>query len=238
MNRSRILLALLVLLGCALGYAWYSTPRQQSISPAAVRSTGSGDRSGEKIAVVDSVVLDFSGGDTLAFNEPERDLFRPLYRKPKFVPPPVVVKPPPVAIAPPPIMPPPVIRRPLANPLGPKPIPRLKVVGSLEKGAQRTVFLSSLQGDIYLVKRGDRFADGLIVRELSAQQVVISRNQNDQGVRLPLGKAKSQRLPDVPIRPDRPSPPPFSELNPAEAAPEIPRPERPMVPGKTQPEVE
>lgn len=222
MTRARILLFLLVLLGWAVFYSWYASPRQQRVPEIAPRAgpERAAKPTGED---ADRVGLDFSGGEMLGFNAPRRDLFRALYQKAKIVARPVVVGPPAVAPSPPvPIPPPPVSTRPAPPPDGAKPIPAMKIVGYLEKGSRRTVFLSSLTGELYLVERGDRFADGLLVRELNAQQIVISRGQDDQGVRLSLGEAHSRRIPDGLLRPDRPSPPPMSAPEPSQPPPGVP----------------
>ena len=89
----------------------------------------------------------------------------------------------------------------LPRPAG-KPIPPLKVLGSLEKAGQQRVFLSSGQ-EVYVVKHGDRFADGLYVRELTKEQIVISRGNQDKGVTLAL---KEERAPQRNTRSFSPRP--------------------------------
>ncbi len=205
MSRPRLLLLLFVSLGLALTYAWLETPRQQRVTKAAGTATKR-----QRFAVdkqpqenLEEMGLDFSGGEKLAYKKPKRDLFRPLYEKPKAV---AVVKvlPPPEPVAAPVMLPPPPMTRPAALPkFAVKPIPPLTVLGYLQKNRVQTVFLSSLQGDIYVVKQGDRFADGLLVRGLTAQEVMISRGLKDAGVSLPLGGKKAGRMPvgrPAPIR--------------------------------------
>ncbi len=231
MSRARILLVLLLLLGCAVYYSWNATPRQKR-----VEDSGSGRLSiveGSDRVGAESVGLDFSGGESLKFQPPRKDLFGTLYEPPKIVEKPLeVVRKPVIALPPPlPVLPPP-IDRPLTRPVGPKPIPALKVMGYLEKGAQRTVFLTSRQGDIYLVKRGERFADGLLVRELDTRQITISRGQADPGISLPIEEAKTQRIPDSKIASDRPGVPPIQQFEVPKRVPEVRPPE--IEPGSEQ----
>lgn len=200
MSRSRLSLLLIVLLLGALWYAWQETPRQQKVasskSPAENRAVSATVKTGSK----GDASLDFNGGEKLTYNKPKRDLFRPLYRAPIVVKKPIAPPPPPpVVIMPAPPPPPPP--RPFVKPVaGPKPIPPLKVLGFLHKGPNITVFLASRQGDLYLVKKGERFADGLLVRELDESKIVISRGADDTGVTLPVGDPKTQRMaiPDLP----------------------------------------
>ena len=196
MSRSRLLLLLFALLGAALLYAWLETPRQQRVavetSAKVVDVAGQGSMAGER-----TVGLDFSGGKKLPYKKPKRDLFRSLHWEPKKA---VVVvveavpepEPEPEIIAPPPRP----LNRPAALPkFAVKPIPPMKVLGSLTKGQSQSVFLASSQGEIYVVKRGERFADGILVRELTKKKIVLSRGLKDGGVTLPLveGKIKSGR---------------------------------------------
>jgi hypothetical protein len=210
MSQARILLLLLALLIIAAWYAWQATPRQQrSPKSVAVETSGEGNVQ-SKTATMSG--LDFSGGEKSVFQQPERDLFRPLYRTPKIVAQPVEKpKPEPIVVKPPPPPPPPPQPKPVIQPVaGPKPIPKLEVLGFLKKGATKTVFLSTRQGDLYLVKKGDRFADGLLVRELDATKIVISRGQDDQGVTLPVSTPKSQKMAIHSVPSGRPNVPAFS----------------------------
>ena len=130
MNRSRLLLLLIVLLGVASWYAWQQSPQQQRVSKQ--------KKSREKSVAVahmqaKDIGLDFSGGKTNSFHKPKQDLFRLLYPAPvivkKVVPPP---KPKPVVVKPPPTPPKP---KPVVRPVaGPKPIQPLNVLGFLQKG--------------------------------------------------------------------------------------------------------
>jgi len=193
MNRSRLLLLLIVLLGIASWYAWQQNPRQQRVSKQ--------KKGREKsVSVVHmqakDIGLDFSGGKKNSFHKPKRDLFRLLY------PAPVVVK----KVIPPP-MPKPVVS-PVA---GPKPIQPLNVLGFLQKGDEKTVFLASRQGELFLVKKGDRFADDLLVRELDETHIVIGRNLEDKGVTLQVSAQKKQQMAIPKATSGRPDVPSYDE---------------------------
>ncbi len=222
MSRIQVLLVLCVLLLGAVWYAWKETPRQQRVDnkKAVVRDVGS---TAGPSSAVDIGSLDFSGGEKLSFKKPKRDLFRSLYRAPvvaKTVAPP---PPKPAVVAPSPPPPPVIEQRPVVPPPRTKPIPSLNVLGFLRKGGTVTVFLASRQGDVFLVKRGDRFGDGLLVRELNYSEIVISRGLDDQGVTIKFSEQKktAQRMsiPNVPS--GRPSVPVINTFEPSTSAPEV-----------------
>ncbi len=206
MSRSRLLLLLFVLLGLALTYAWFETPRQQRVKNPAESVVGdsavSTEGEGSSVPVVTG--LDFTSGEDLSFQKPRRDLFRPLYSEPDPIKSSKVVAPPPVP-EPVMVMPPPVMTRPAALPkFGTKPIPPLKVLGYLQKGSSQSAFLSSVQGEVYVVKQGERFADGLLVRSLDADKIHISRDLKDEGVTLYFSKENARLKAAGPLVSDRP----------------------------------
>lgn len=215
MNRSRVLLLLFVLLLAALWYAWQETPRQQKISTKKNVTNGTNVAAVNRGTKAGTATLDFSGGEALTFNKPQRDLFRPLYRAPVVVNKPVVSpKPEPIVVKPPPPPPPPQPRPVVAPLVGDKPIPPLDVLGFLQNGARTTVFLASRQGDLYLVKKGDRFAEGLLVRELDKTKIVISRGLNDTGVTLAVSEPKSLRMAIPNLPSGRPAVPEYKDPEP------------------------
>lgn len=213
MSRSRLLLLLVVFLLLAVWYAWQQTPRQQHVSTkSAVRS---GVTTASRPAALAPVSLVFNDESRTLFNKPKRDIFRPLFRPPavskkiveKPQPVPVVVKPPP---------PPPQKIQPVIKPVvGPKPIQPLTVLGFLKKDDVKTAFLASKQGELYLVKKGDRFADDLLVKELDEGELVVSRGPDDQGVTLKVGQKKTQRMAIPKVSSGRPSVPVPQEPAPA-----------------------
>lgn len=203
MNRTRILTVLLVLLCAALVYAWVATPKQKRL----VDGQGAMQPVKQKASVLNLVApevdgLDFSQGLKTAFRSPEKSLFAPLYLPPKPVksrplPPPKINKPRVVA---------PVTK---AEPVGmvvkdPEPILPLNVLGFLNKEREYTVFLASAPGEVYVVKLGDNFSDGLSVAKITPQEITILRRATAQQVVLQIGKIKSQRLPSVGFNSGRP----------------------------------
>lgn len=206
MNRSLALLLLCVVLLLAVWYAWTAIPRQQRVEGGKTADRTGTVASADRSATA-AVTLDFSGGEMLPYKKPKRDLFRPLYRAPAVVKKATPAPKPAPAIQ---SLPRPVISLPVVKtPTRAEPIPPLKVLGFLRNGGSTTVFLASQQGDLYLVKKGDRFADGLLLRELSDSAVVISRNQNDAGVTLKIGGQKNQRLAIPNVLSGRPSIPTY-----------------------------
>lgn len=207
MNRSRLLLLLLCLLGLAIWYAWQQSPRQERVGSRL--DVSKKDSVAAKAAVGEFARLDFSGGEMNEFHKPKRDLFRPLYSAPAVVktlprPKPVVVAPPPPPKPKPkPVAPPPVVAT--------KPIQPLTVLGFLEKNRVKTVFLASRQGEIFLVKEGDRFADDLLVQKLTDTEISIGRDRQEIGVTLKIGDKKNQRMGNLNLKSDRPIAPEYSE---------------------------
>lgn len=203
MSRSRIILLLLMVLCMAVIYAWIATPRERRVAPGQgfTREVES-QRDDVTVSTFPAVAdLDFSGDEDHPYQGLEKNLFGPLYPSPKQIKPRVV--PPAPKVAKPVVKAQKVVPAVIASP-GPKSIQPFDVLGYLNRGSDTTVFLSSQQGEIYLVKTGDMFAADLVVRSVSDREIVIARRHTDQQVVLRLGKAKSQRLPKVKFRSDRP----------------------------------
>ena len=224
MSRSRVLLLLFVGLLLAVWYAWQATPRQQRVGPIQKSGkvhTAISDQARDPYQLPE---LDFAGREKGAFAEPKRDLFRPLFRAPVIVKPPEPPEPPPspqMVVKPPPPPPPPKVTQSVAKQtVGVKPIPPLVVLGFLQKAKETTVFLSSAKGNLYLVKKGERFADGLLLREVNNKKIVISRGMDDKGLTLAVSEMKVQRMsvPNVPS--GRPSAPAYEPSAPEPGAPQ------------------
>lgn len=204
MNRTRIFLLLLIALCVAVIYAWVATPTQRKIvagQGSVLQTKGQHQQaSPSTIPAVDN--LDFSAGGETPYKKPQKNLFAPLYLPPQVVrssPPPR-----PVAKVTKPIAKPQKVVVTAAPQQGPKPIQPLNVLGYLSKQGETTVFLSAQQGNIFLVKKGDTFAGDLVVHSISDHDITIGRQRTEQQVVLKLGKAKSQRLPNVKFRSNRP----------------------------------
>ena len=204
MSRTRIILLLLVALCVAVGYAWVATPKQRSVvARQGVAQQKDSQRQKVSPAGIPVVAdLDFSAGGDNQYQKPQKSLFAPLYLPPK------VAKrrpaPRPVAKVITPVAKPQKVIPAVVQPQGPKPIQPLDVLGYLSKEGEATVFLSSKQGDIFLVKVGDTFAEDLVVHSISVKDITIGRLQTDQQVVLRLGEAKSQRLPKNKFQSNRP----------------------------------
>lgn len=181
MKRSTILFPLLLLLMAgSFYYAWQNTPRTKF-------ATKGEDRSGSSVSIeVDgksSNRLNFSGGEQRKFRTPKKNLFGLLYpaprqpkKKPVVTKPVVVAKPIPRPVAPPPPMP---VRSNVPR------MPAFKVIGFLEKEATVTAFVS-LQGEIYLLRDQQQFADEFQVVEMTLDEIRIARIQGPGEVTLPL----------------------------------------------------
>jgi len=216
MTRPAVLILLLVLLVAAGYYAWQASPQPQHLVAREAEIKHSSQKKVLKLAD-ERENLDFSGGQKHPFKPPVRDLFRPLYRPPKPETRPVVVSPLPSTPAPAPIreiQPPPAPVRPReSEAFGPKPIPNFKILGFLQQEGERQAFLASQTGEIYVLKQGQRFADDLLVRELTGDKIVLSRGLTDPGRTLLFSGAKPQRIKVIggpPSRPDVPIPPEFN----------------------------
>lgn len=205
MTRARLLMILLGLLCAALIYAWTATPQQKRVENVVGKQLNSADGSVSQVEIAPEIAdLDFSGGVNNSYQQPKRNLFAALYQPPK-----VAVKRPTPKLKPRPKVAKvvtkvvkPIVRAP--QPSGSLSLKPLKVLGYLDNGGQRTVFLTGRKDKIFLVKEGDIFADGLEVSEISQKNITIVKKATGQQLSLPLGVAKNQRLPKVKINSGRP----------------------------------
>ena len=210
MSWSKISVILLVVLCGAVIYAWVATPRQRSITD------GQGSLQQARLLPQKKKPADFptvaelniSGGENRQYQAPKKNLFGPLYLPaPKVKPHPVL---PPVKVTkslklPHQIVPATIQPQTQSQLQGPEPIQSLDVLGYLNKAGNYTVFLASKQGQIFLVKAGDVFADDLVVYSISNKEITVGRRQTHQQIVLRMSKAKSQRLPNVKFQSDRPA---------------------------------
>ncbi|WP_321372486.1 hypothetical protein [uncultured Desulfuromusa sp.] len=208
MNRSQISVILLVVLCGAIIYAWVATPRQRRVADGQgpLQQTQLFSQKKKPADFPTVAELNTSGGENRQYQAPKKNLFGPLYLPaPQVKPHPVPastpakvteqVKPPRQIV--------PVVFQP--QPKGPEPIQSLNVLGYLNKAGDYTVFLASKQGQVFLVKAGDVFADDLVVRSISNKEITVGRKQTDQQIVLRLSEAKSQRLPNVKFQSNRPA---------------------------------
>ena len=204
MSRARIILLLLVVLCLAVGYAWIAMPKQRRIAPGQSPAHQAGRQSQKTSATSFALVadLDFSGSGNNPYQKSKKNLFAPLYSPPEAIKPhqaPRLVK-----KVTKPVAKPQKVAPVMVKPQGPKSIRPLKVLGYLNKEEEYTAFLSSEKGKIYLVKAGDVFADGLMVKSISNKKIIITKKKDDQQVVLQMGEVKSQRLPSVHFQSNRP----------------------------------
>ncbi|SDL95644.1 hypothetical protein SAMN05660860_01532 [Geoalkalibacter ferrihydriticus] len=181
----KILAVCLVLLVLAAGYAWWQTPRQQQLGETAttVRTPAVSRRAATPAPppVTDDARLRLELLETAAEEFPgfQRDLFGPLFAAPPG--------PPPAPPAPPVPAPPP---QPAEAPAPPEPVAvapqvRFKVLGFVEVGKERTVFLDR-DGDVYLAREGQSFGRDFLVTELSRERLVIEQQGRAHPIILPL----------------------------------------------------
>ncbi len=204
MSRLQIILLLLVFLALAIAYSWIASPKQRRIDPDRSLSslTEQHTQKSNRQDVPVIADLNLSGGAATAYKEPQRNLFGSLYPPPKPVK--VIRRPAPRK---------PKIRKPVPKPRKivpvvvkpPEPIQPLTVMGFLKKAEEYTIFLSSKEGEVFLVKAGDTFADNLEVRRVTGKEATIAHLKTGQQVVLPLSEGKTQRLPNVRFKSDRPA---------------------------------
>ena len=180
MKSAKIIILALVIAGL-LYYVWQSGPEIMTVADL------NSDRQSNVIPInaqtAENNRLNFSGGEQRKFNRPRRDLFGLLYPAPapvKVKPPPKVVTPvaPVVEVVKPP--PPPIPVRSTTRRM-----PAFQVLGFLERNAQITAFVS-LQGEIYLVKQDQLFAEEYRVAEITHEMITIARTEGAGEVTLQL----------------------------------------------------
>jgi len=206
MSRNRLLILLLIVLCAAITYSWMETPRPRRITESASSRKVAHTQRTEQLEVAPEIEnLDFSGGAEHQYQKPKRNLFSDLYQPPKVVvkrqprkpkKKPKIVKVTPKVVSP-------VIQAP--KPVGPPPMKPLNFLGHLKKSGLITAFLSSDKGEIYLVKKGDKFANNLEIVELSSNEIVIRNNTTGQQMTQEITVAKATRIPRTNFKSGRPS---------------------------------
>lgn len=215
MKRSRILILLSVLLVMAIGYAWYATPKQTKATAARPAESNRGSTALQNMQDPFPEVpdLNLSGDPITDYRPPANNLFGPVFAPPEKKPVKRTPPPPRLASAPAPKK---IVKIP--RPVQQPPLPKISVLGYLNKGQDTTVFLTTGPGEVHLVKAGESFADGLQIAALNAGQLKIVKSATGQSLVLPLGESRSQRLPDVKFQSGRPlyEPPPETETESSE----------------------
>ncbi len=241
MNRKRlILIILLALLGLALGYAWWATPRQEHVAgqptlverPRVANNTGR-PAGGEGEA--GHVRLDLLTLDDAGFPGSKRNIFGSIQ------PPPPPPRPAPAALpvaaaasSVPPVA---VALPPSAADVAQRELARFTFLGFLEKGGEQTVFLSG-NNELFLVRKGSRFGRNqeFIVAGLTPEKLILRQVDDPREIVITLvekaplvpqkaasksrasGKSRSVLPPRVQLRPPvEPEPP--EELEPPQEIP-------------------
>ncbi len=194
MNRQKLVLAaLLAILGLAVWYAYWASPRQERVA----RATGSAAKVkptrdvSPELTPTDKrrVRLEILERGMDAFSEPTRDIFRLTPPRPTAAAPkPVVTTPQPVP--PTPVFPP--IQMPSPAALQGSSV-RFNVLGFLKKeNQQKTVFLA-LDNDIFIVKEGDRFGKNkeFEAEEITDEKLVVRQGDGNFPITVPLGDKKA-----------------------------------------------
>ncbi len=199
MNRQKLVLALLLaILGLALWYAYWASPRQERLIPVA-GSPVKAKRAREvqpELTVTDKrrVRLEILERGVDAFSEPRRDIFRLAHPRP-IAPAPAAT---PVVAAPQPM--------PVARPaMLPGSSVRFNVLGFLKKENIKTVFLS-LGNEIFVVKEGDRFGKNreFEAEEITDEKLVVRQGDGTFPITVPL----IDKRPSLPLS----SPPPVGRF--------------------------
>jgi len=192
MNRQRLLLTGLAgALVLSIVYAYWAMPRQETAPPRSAGPVAKAGTAAKKPAVSETQAASGRLHLELLNTEPQplpatgRDIFRfrggwaPVAAVPELVAPPEVAPPPPPP--PPPPTPEQLLRQTLTG---------YKVLGYLDKGGARSVFLAD-DRDVYVVKAGKSFGTGnrFIVTEIAATELVITTADRSVTARLPLGES-------------------------------------------------
>lgn len=187
MNRKRMILAaLLGVLALCLVYAYFAMPRLEKAPPrSAKKSTRSAvakapDKLQSKVSQ-ERIDFTFLEAEEQEFPGATRDVFRFVQRRPE---PTAVVVEKTVVQAPPPVVieetmvPVEVVQQALAQ---------FTFLGFLDKGGEKTVFLSS-EGSLFLAKRGEKFGLDLefTVEDISGDLLLVRPDGRDFLIDIPL----------------------------------------------------
>ncbi len=186
MNRKQlILMALLIILVLCVTYAYLAMPRLEKAPP---RAQSKRSEPSEKTATASAdenllqrVLLEKMTFENREFPGAERDIFnykQRLRQAPTVKPP--VVKPPIREVLPRKVVNPPVeeLQRTLS---------RFTFLGFLDKGGEKTVFLSS-GGSLFTVKQGERFGNNseFLVAEIDNEVLTVQGSDESQNMKVPL----------------------------------------------------
>ena len=246
MNRKRLVLAaLLGLLVLSIAYAFWAMPRQEQAPPrvAAPRPAVKANPPGKASQpAANRLHLGLLAQSPQPFPGSGRDLFRfhgDWNSAPLVDVAPLVEEAPPPPPSPPPT-PEELLRRALSS---------YKVLGFLEKGGVRSLFVTDGK-DVFVIKSGERFGSrgNFIAREITATELVVAQKSDPSvTVRLPLEVTSQEPAVISPVSVPRaeveaeppPSPPPSqlgrrARVRPGAATEEPQQEEAAPVPGATE----
>ncbi len=179
MSRQRLFLLLMLgLLGLALGYAYWATPRQQRVAGGPAKPAGTAAPRSTSTAEVPkgTLRLDLLEREEADFPGFSRDLFD--LKKPK----------PPAPATPPVAAPSPFKPMPVAAPVDQeagsvaRALGQFVFLGFLQKDGTKTLFLGN-QGEIFVAKKGDAFGKQkeFVIAEVGTETLTI-RQESGPGV--------------------------------------------------------
>jgi hypothetical protein len=181
-----ILAALLGVLALCMLYAYLATPRLEKAPPrsASKRTRSAVAKAPDKLqskVSQDRIDFTFLKVEGQEFPGAKRDVFRFVQRRPQptafVIKEPEIQAPPPVVIEEP-MVPIEVVQQTLAQ---------FTFLGFLDKGGEKTVFLSS-EGSLFLAKRGERFGLDLVftVEDISDDLLQVRTEGRDFLIDIPL----------------------------------------------------
>lgn len=188
MNRKRVLLAsLLGVLALCLIYAYLATPRLEKAPPRVtskqVRSSVKVNETQESNVAAERINFDFLVVEPQDYEGAKRDIFRFRQMRPVQTEAPVAM----VEAPTPPVTS--VVVMPETVPLAvvQKSLGKFTFLGFLEKAGEKTVFLSS-GGDLFLVKRGERFGadQEFVVAAIDGNLLQVSHDGREGLIEIPL----------------------------------------------------
>lgn len=192
MNRKLVvLISLLAALAVSLIYAFWAMPRQQQAPPAAAggvppRRPAAAPAPAAQGVPVAAGRLELSRLTRAEepFPDATRDIFRYQVSAPVQVEAPVEPSPPPPPPPPPPPTPDELLRQELAG---------YQVVGSLDKGGRRSVFISG-GGETYVVRTGQAFGPGdrYLAENLNGAVMTVTTRDGRASATLPLPGGEEQ----------------------------------------------
>lgn len=191
MNRKRIILAaLLGVLVICMAYAYIATPRLEKAPPRSeskrARTVATEKTSDHKTGISqDHIDFTFMQIDAQEFPGAERDVFRFGQKRPKATA--ASTTQPELESAPPVVVDAPLIEDMVPIEIVQQALGQFTFLGFLDKGGEKTVFLSS-EGSLFLAKRGEEFGADLefTVEDISEDLLYVRHVGREGLIEIPL----------------------------------------------------